>query len=182
MMRTVYGDHDRFEKTYFSSFPGYYFTGDGARRDADGYYWVTGRVDDLMNVSGHLLSTAEIESALTSHKDVVEAACVSAPHDIKGQTPYCFVTLNSGVELNQHLVAELQLIVRNKIGAIAVPAGTDIQTALSLPKTRSGKITRRILRKIAEGDPGADLGDLSTLVDENVVTLLWGGRRGTKSG
>jgi len=182
MMRTVWGDHDRFEKTYFSSFPGFYFTGDGARRDADGYYWVTGRVDDLMNVSGHLLSTAEIESALTSHENVVEAAVVAAPHDIKGQTPYCFVTLASDAELNAELVAELQQIVRIKIGAIAVPGSTDIQNATSLPKTRSGKITRRILRKVAEGDPNADLGDLSTLVDENVVQLLWGGRRGAKSG
>lgn len=181
-MRTVWGDHDRYEKTYFSSFPGFYFTGDGARRDADGYYWVTGRVDDLMNVSGHLLSTAEIESALTSHENVVEAAVVAAPHDIKGQTPYCFLTLSSDAELNAELVAELQQIVRIKIGAIAVPGSTDIQNAVSLPKTRSGKITRRILRKVAEGDPNADLGDLSTLVDENVVQLLWGGRRGANSG
>lgn len=182
MMRTVWGDHERFEKTYFSSFPGFYFTGDGARRDADGYYWITGRVDDLMNVSGHLLSTAEIESALTSHEYVVEAAVVAAPHDIKGQTPYCFVTLSADAELNAILVAELQQIVRSKIGAIAVPGSADIQNATSLPKTRSGKITRRILRKVAEGDPKADLGDLSTLVDENVVQLLWGGRRGAKFG
>jgi acetyl-CoA synthetase len=183
MMRTVWGDHDRYVKTYFSSFPGLYFTGDGCRRDESGYYWITGRVDDLMNVSGHLLSTAEIESALTAHDGVVEAAVVAAPHDIKGQTPYCFVTLAKGEHLTDHTISELQKIVRQKIGAIAVPSHKDIQVTPSLPKTRSGKITRRILRKIAEGDRQANLGDLSTLVDENVIHSLWAGRHNdSKSG
>ncbi|KAK0416645.1 hypothetical protein QR680_012605 [Steinernema hermaphroditum] len=149
MMRTVYGDHKRFEKTYFSPFPGYYFTGDGARRDEDAYYWVTGRVDDLMNVSGHLLSTAEIESALVSHHGVVEAAVVAAPHDIKGHFPYAFVTMVNGRKLDKQTIADLKGVVREKIGAIAVP--DVIQEAPGLPKTRSGKVTRRILRKIAEG-------------------------------
>uniref|UniRef100_A0A7E4VGH2 Acetyl-coenzyme A synthetase n=1 Tax=Panagrellus redivivus TaxID=6233 RepID=A0A7E4VGH2_PANRE len=176
MMRTVWGDHTRYVNTYFSSFPGLYSTGDGARRDEDGYYWITGRSDDLMNVSGHLLSTAEIESALTAHELVVEAAVVAAPHDIKGQTPYCFVTLGKQTQLDNKIIAELQQIVRTKIGAIAMPAATDIQLTPTLPKTRSGKITRRILRKIAEGDQGAHLGDLSTLVDESVIKTLWAGR------
>jgi acetyl-CoA synthetase len=182
MMRTVWGDHDRYVKTYFSAFPGLYFTGDGSRRDETGYYWITGRVDDLMNVSGHLLSTAEIESALTAHDCVIEAAVVAAPHEIKGQTPYCFVSLSKGEHLTEHLVAELQKIVRQKIGAIAVPNRQDIQVTPALPKTRSGKITRRILRKIAEGDRYANLGDLSTLVDENVINSLWAGRHDSKSG
>ncbi|KAK0416642.1 hypothetical protein QR680_012604 [Steinernema hermaphroditum] len=177
MMRTVYGDHKRFEKTYFSSFPGYYFTGDGARRDEDAYYWVTGRVDDLMNVSGHLLSTAEIESALVSHHGVVEAAVVAAPHDIKGHFPYAFVTMVNGRKLDKQTIADLKGVVREKIGAIAVP--DVIQEAPGLPKTRSGKVTRRILRKIAEGDSGADLGDTTTLVDESVIQMLWSGRRET---
>ena len=181
-MRTVWGDHERYVKTYFSSFPGLYFTGDGCRRDDNGYSWITGRVDDLMNVSGHLLSTAEIESALTAHPSVVESAVVAAPHDIKGHTPYCFVTLAKGEHLTEHTISELQKIVRTKIGAIAVPNHKDIQLTPALPKTRSGKITRRILRKIAEGDPHANLGDLSTLVDENVIRSLWAGRHDSKCG
>ncbi|KAI6179922.1 Acetyl-coenzyme A synthetase 2-like, mitochondrial [Aphelenchoides besseyi] len=169
--RTVLGDHDRFEKTYFKSFPGLYFTGDGARRDEDGYYWITGRVDDLMNVSGHLLSTAEIESALTAHSDVVEAAVVAAEHSIKGHFPYAFVVIHPGKQLTNSIVNELKLLVREKIGPIAVP--DEIQLAPGLPKTRSGKITRRILRKIAEGDQNADLGDVSTLIDSAVIDQLW---------
>uniref|UniRef100_A0A914WHU9 Acetyl-coenzyme A synthetase n=1 Tax=Plectus sambesii TaxID=2011161 RepID=A0A914WHU9_9BILA len=176
IMRTVYGDADRFAKTYFASFPGYYFTGDGARRDEDGYLWVTGRVDDLMNVSGHLLSTAEIESALVAHHSVAEAAVVAAPHDIKGSTPYAFVSLKVGAKLTPALIDELKLMVRTKIGAIAVPDA--IQYSPGLPKTRSGKITRRILRKIAEGDRKADLGDTTTLADESVIAQLWEGRNG----
>ncbi|KAI6213863.1 Acetyl-coenzyme A synthetase [Aphelenchoides besseyi] len=154
--RSIAGDHERFEKTYFKSFPGYYFTGDGARRDEDGYYWITGRVDDLMNVSGHLLSTAEIESALTSHCDVVESAVVAAEHEIKGQVPYCFVVLR-------------KQSYDTKIGPIATPE--HIQSAPGLPKTRSGKITRRILRKITEGSN--DLGDTSTLIDPSVINELY---------
>jgi acetyl-CoA synthetase len=180
MMRTVWGDHQRFVKTYFASFPGYYFTGDGARRDDDGYYWITGRVDDLMNVSGHLLSTAEIESALVAHPDVVEAAVVAAPHDIKGQFPYAFVTLTNGKRLNEGMVVQLKAIVREKIGAIAVP--DVVQEAPGLPKTRSGKVTRRILRKIAEGDAAADLGDTTTLVDEAVISQLWLSRPTLRTG
>ncbi|KAI1729956.1 AMP-binding enzyme domain-containing protein [Ditylenchus destructor] len=180
MMRTVYGDHKRYVSTYFSSFPGFYFTGDGSRRDQDGYYWITGRVDDLMNVSGHLLSTAEIESALVSHSDVVEAAVVAAPHDIKGQFPYAFVTLSNGHRLNDALVMQLKIIVREKIGAFGVP--DIIQEAPGLPKTRSGKVTRRILRKIAEGDLQADLGDTTTLVDESVIGQLWQSRPTLRTG
>ncbi|CAD6188500.1 unnamed protein product [Caenorhabditis auriculariae] len=173
MMRGVYGDESRFVKTYFAPFNGYYFTGDGARRDEDGYLWMTGRVDDLMNVSGHLLSTAEIESALVAHLKVAEAAVVAAPHDIKGSFPYAFVTLNHGEKLTKELVAELKVLVRHKIGALAVP--DIIQEAPGLPKTRSGKVTRRILRKIAEGcDTG--LGDTTTLIDENVIKQLISGR------
>uniref|UniRef100_A0A915Q709 Acetyl-coenzyme A synthetase n=1 Tax=Setaria digitata TaxID=48799 RepID=A0A915Q709_9BILA len=178
--RSVLGDHNRFVKTYFSPFPGYYFTGDGARRDEDGYYWITGRIDDLMNVSGHLLSTAEIESALVSDDDVVEAAVVAAPHDIKGSFPYAFVTLRLGVELTERKVEDLKLLVRRKIGAIAVP--DVIQVTPGLPKTRSGKVTRRILRKVAEGDKAADLGDTTTLVDETVIAHLWSGRAETRTG
>ncbi|GMS89581.1 hypothetical protein PENTCL1PPCAC_11756, partial [Pristionchus entomophagus] len=173
MLRGVWGDTDRFAKTYFSSFAGYYFTGDGAKRDEEGYIWVTGRVDDLMNVSGHLLSTAEIESALAAHEKVAEAAVVAAPHDIKGSFPYAFVTLNQGERLTPALVAELKQLARTKIGPIAVP--DVIQQAPGLPKTRSGKVTRRILRKIAEGlDNG--LGDTTTLIDESVITQLIAGR------
>ncbi|PAV71787.1 hypothetical protein WR25_10242 isoform A [Diploscapter pachys] len=173
MLRGVYGDKERFMKTYFAPFKGYYCTGDGARRDEDGYLWITGRVDDLMNVSGHLLSTAEIESALVAHANVAEAAVVAAPHDIKGSFPYAFVTLNVGEKLDAKLIGELKQLVRDKIGALAVP--DVIQEAPGLPKTRSGKVTRRILRKIAEGcDTG--LGDVTTLVDESIISELVNGR------
>ncbi|CAG9537555.1 unnamed protein product [Cercopithifilaria johnstoni] len=178
--RSILGDHGRFISTYFSPYPGFFFTGDGARRDADGYYWITGRIDDLMNVSGHLLSTAEIESALVSDNDIVEAAVVAAPHDIKGSFPYAFVTLRLGVELTDKKIEDLKLLVRKKIGAIAVP--DVIQVAPGLPKTRSGKVTRRILRKIAEGDKAVDLGDTTTLIDETVIAHLWNGRSETRTG
>jgi len=168
-MRTVYGDHKRFHETYFSMYPGYYFTGDGARRDADGYYWITGRVDDVLNVSGHRMGTAEIESALVLHETVAEAAVVGYPHDIKGQGIYAYVTLNIGVEETEELRAELVKHVRTEIGPIATP--DLIQWAPGLPKTRSGKIMRRILRKIAENDV-SNLGDTSTLADPSVVDGL----------
>jgi acetyl-CoA synthetase len=168
-MRTVYGDHQRFFETYFSTYPGQYFTGDGARRDADGYWWITGRVDDVLNVSGHRLGTAEIESALVAHHDVAEAAVVGYPHDIKGQGIYCYVTLNSGVENSPELELELRKWVRGEIGPIATP--DLLQFSPSLPKTRSGKIMRRILRKIAENEFG-NLGDTSTLADPSVVEDL----------
>jgi acetyl-CoA synthetase len=168
-MRTVYGDHDRFVKTYFSDFKGYYFSGDGCRRDADGYYWITGRVDDVLNVSGHRMGTAEVESALVAHPKVSEAAVVGYPHDIKGQGIYCYVTLMSGETPDEDLRLELRNWVRKEIGPIASP--DLIQWAPGLPKTRSGKIMRRILRKIAENDYGA-LGDTSTLADPSVVEDL----------
>ena len=168
-MRTVYGDHDRFVKTYFSDFKGYYFSGDGCRRDADGYYWITGRVDDVLNVSGHRMGTAEVESALVAHPKVSEAAVVGYPHDIKGQGIYCYVTLMAGEVSNEELRLELRNWVRKEIGPIASP--DLIQWAPGLPKTRSGKIMRRILRKIAENDYGA-LGDTSTLADPSVVDEL----------
>jgi acetyl-CoA synthetase len=168
-MRTVYGDHKRFADTYFSAFPGCYFTGDGARRDEDGYYWITGRVDDVLNVSGHRLGTAEVESALVAHHDVAEAAVVGYPHDIKGQGIYAYVTLMHGVVPSDELKAELEGWVRKEIGAIAKP--DLIQWAPGLPKTRSGKIMRRILRKVAAGDL-ANLGDVSTLADPAVVDEL----------
>ncbi|MCI0518265.1 MAG: acetate--CoA ligase [Woeseiaceae bacterium] len=168
-MRTVYGDHQRFVDTYFSAFPGKYFTGDGVRRDADGYYWITGRVDDVLNVSGHRLGTAEVESALVAHKDVAEAAVVGYPHEIKGQGIYAYVTLMNGVTPSDALMQELKLWVRKEIGAIAAP--DLIQWAPGLPKTRSGKIMRRILRKVAENDYG-NLGDTSTLADPGVVQSL----------
>jgi acetyl-CoA synthetase len=168
-MRTVYGDHPRFIETYFSTYPGKYFTGDGARRDADGYYWITGRVDDVINVSGHRLGTAEIESALVAHKAVAEAAVVGYPHDIKGQGIYCYVTLKVGIDPTEVLRAELRTWVRQEIGPFAAP--DQIQFAPGLPKTRSGKIMRRILRKIAEDDLGS-LGDTSTLADPAVVDDL----------
>ena len=168
-MRTVYGDHDRFVKTYFSDFKGYYFSGDGCRRDADGYYWITGRVDDVLNVSGHRMGTAEVESALVAHPKVSEAAVVGYPHDIKGQGIYCYVTLMSGEIPDEGLRLELRNWVRKEIGPIASP--DLIQWAPGLPKTRSGKIMRRILRKIAENDYGA-LGDTSTLADPSVVEDL----------
>ncbi|MGC6476045.1 MAG: acetate--CoA ligase [Parvibaculales bacterium] len=168
-MRTVYGDHQRFIETYFIQYPGKYFTGDGCRRDADGYYWITGRVDDVLNVSGHRLGTAEVESALVAHADVAEAAVVGYPHDIKGQGIYCYVTLNLGTPDSDELKSELVKWVRTEIGPIATP--DHIQFAPSLPKTRSGKIMRRILRKIAEND-FSNLGDTSTLADPSVVDNL----------
>ena len=172
--RTVYGDHDRFVQTYFSTYAGKYFTGDGCRRDEDGYYWITGRVDDVINVSGHRMGTAEVESALVLHDKVAEAAVVGFPHDIKGQGIYCYVTLNVGEEPSDELHAELRQQVRVEIGPIASPDHIHFTTAL--PKTRSGKIMRRILRKIAENDFGA-LGDTSTLADPNVVDALIEGRQ-----
>jgi len=174
-MRTVWGDHERFEKTYFSDYKGYYFSGDGCRRDADGDYWITGRVDDVINVSGHRMGTAEVESALVAHETVAEAAVVGYPHDIKGQGIYCYVTLMNGVEATDELKAELQKWVRTEIGPIAKP--DVIQWAPGLPKTRSGKIMRRILRKIAENDTGS-LGDTSTLADPSVVEDLIANRVG----
>ena len=169
MMRTVYRDHDRFVRTYFNAYPGLYFTGDGARRDKDGYYWITGRVDDVINVAGHRLGTAEIESALVAHLKVAEAAVVGYPHPIKGQGIYAFVTLKSDSQPSDGLRAELERLVRKEIGPIATP--DHIQWAASLPKTRSGKIMRRILRKIA-ADDGTDLGDTSTLADPTVLDGL----------
>jgi len=168
-MRTVWGDHERFEKTYFSDYKNYYFTGDGCRRDADGYYWITGRVDDVINVSGHRMGTAEVESALVAHTKVAEAAVVGYPHDIKGQGIYAYVTLMNGEEPSDELRKELEVWVRSEIGPIAKP--DLLQWAPGLPKTRSGKIMRRILRKIAEDDFGA-LGDTSTLADPSVVDDL----------
>ncbi|WP_276719750.1 acetate--CoA ligase [Pseudooceanicola nitratireducens] len=168
-MRTVWGDHERFEKTYFSDYKGYYFAGDGCRRDEDGYYWITGRVDDVINVSGHRMGTAEVESALVAHAKVAEAAVVGYPHDVKGQGIYCYVTLMNGQEPSDDLKKELRTWVRTEIGPIASP--DLIQWAPGLPKTRSGKIMRRILRKIAENDYGA-LGDTSTLADPSVVDDL----------
>jgi acetyl-CoA synthetase len=168
-MRTIYGDHARFGQTYFSTFKGMYFTGDGARRDADGYYWITGRVDDVINVSGHRMGTAEIESALVAHPKVAEAAVVGMPHDLKGQGIYCYVTLKSGEEPTEALRKELVAWVRKEIGPIAAPDA--IQWAPGLPKTRSGKIMRRILRKIAANETDG-LGDTSTLADPNVVQEL----------
>ncbi|WP_343526018.1 acetate--CoA ligase [Sphingomonas sp.] len=168
-MRTVWGDHDRFFQTYFTTYPGKYFTGDGCRRDEDGYYWITGRVDDVINVSGHRMGTAEVESALVAHVKVAEAAVVGMPHDVKGQGIYAFVTLNSGVEEDEALRAELVQWVRREIGPIATPDA--LQFAPGLPKTRSGKIMRRILRKIAENHVDA-LGDTSTLADPAVVDHL----------
>lgn len=178
MMRTVYGDHARFEQTYFSTYKGKYFTGDGCRRDADGYYWITGRVDDVINVSGHRMGTAEVESALVAHEKVSEAAVVGFPHDIKGQGIYAYVTLMAGVEPTENLRKELVTWVRKEIGPIASP--DQIQFAPSLPKTRSGKIMRRILRKIAEDEPGS-LGDTSTLADPAVVDDLVKNRQNKKS-
>jgi len=174
-MRTVWNDHARFFQTYFSTFPGYYFTGDGARRDADGDWWITGRVDDVINVSGHRMGTAEVESALVSHRHVAEAAVVGFPHAIKGQGIYAYVTLNAGEDPSDALRRELVAHVRTEIGPIAAPDA--IHFAPGLPKTRSGKIMRRILRKIAEGDVST-LGDTSTLADPGVVDLLIAGREG----
>ena len=172
-MRSVWGDHERFFQTYFSTFPGVYFTGDGCRRDADGYYWITGRIDDVINVSGHRMGTAEIESALVAHAKVAEAAVVGMPHDIKGQGIYAFVTTNAEIEPDEALRRELVQWVRHEIGPIATP--DVIQFAPSLPKTRSGKIMRRILRKIGENDV-SNLGDTSTLADPSVVDHLLANR------
>jgi len=168
-MRTVYGDHQRFIDTYFKSYPGNYFTGDGARRDADGYWWITGRVDDVLNVSGHRLGTAEVESALVLHEAVAEAAVVGYPHDIKGQGIYAYVTPMLGVQPSDELRNELIAMVRHEIGPIATP--DVIQWAPGLPKTRSGKIMRRILRKIAANETD-NLGDTTTLADPSVVADL----------
>jgi acetyl-CoA synthetase len=178
-MRTVYGDHQRFIDTYFKTYPGMYFTGDGCRRDADGYYWITGRVDDVINVSGHRIGTAEVESALVSHPKVAEAAVVGFPHDIKGQGIYAYVTLITGERESEELRKELIVHVRNEIGPIAAP--DHLQWAPGLPKTRSGKIMRRILRKIAEAGSSElapeQLGDTSTLADPTVVESLVQQRR-----
>ena len=168
-MRTVWGDHERFFQTYFTTYPGKYFTGDGCRRDEDGYYWITGRIDDVINVSGHRMGTAEVESALVAHEDVAEAAVVGMPHDIKGQGIYAYVTVNADIDPGEDLRRELVQWVRKEIGPIATP--DVIQFAPALPKTRSGKIMRRILRKIAEGDVSS-LGDTSTLADPAVVDNL----------
>jgi acetyl-CoA synthetase len=176
-MRTVYGDHERFVQTYFSTYPGKYFTGDGCRRDADGYYWITGRVDDVINVAGHRLGTAEVESALVAHPKVSEAAVVGYPHDIKGQGIYAYVTLMTGEQPSEDLRKELVGWVRKEIGPIASP--DMIQFAPGLPKTRSGKIMRRILRKIAEDEYGS-LGDTSTLADPSVVNDLVQNRQNKK--
>jgi len=177
-MRTVYGDHKRFMETYFSTYPNRYFTGDGCRRDADGYYWITGRVDDVINVSGHRMGTAEVESALVAHEAVSEAAVVGYPHDIKGQGIYAYVTLMNGIQPSDDLRKALVVTVRNEIGPIATP--DKIQFAPGLPKTRSGKIMRRILRKIAEDDFGA-LGDTSTLADPGVVDDLIANRQNKRA-
>jgi len=173
-MRTVWGDHRRFFETYFSTYPGRYFTGDGCRRDEDGYYWITGRVDDVINVSGHRIGTAEVESALVAHALVAEAAVVAFPHEIKGQAIHAYVTLNAGEEGSDDLRKELNQCVRREIGALAAPER--IQFAHTLPKTRSGKIMRRILRKIAEGETSG-FGDTSTLADPSVVDQLLAGAR-----
>uniref|UniRef100_A0A6B2E6B8 Acetyl-coenzyme A synthetase n=1 Tax=Phlebotomus kandelakii TaxID=1109342 RepID=A0A6B2E6B8_9DIPT len=172
MMRTLFNNHQRFESTYFSKFPGYYCTGDGARRDADGYLWITGRVDDMLNVSGHLMSTAEVESVLTKHSSVSEAAVVARPHPVKGECLYCFITPNENSTFDKKLVDELKKLVRERIGPFAQP--DVVQHAPGLPKTRSGKIMRRILRKVAIND--RDVGDISTLADESIVEQLFQNR------
>ena len=168
-MRTIFGDHERFESTYFQQYKGYYFTGDGCRRDEDGYYWITGRVDDVINVSGHRMGTAEVESALAAHADVAESAVVGFPHEVKGEGIYAFVTLNTGIEYSEDLRAQLKQQVRNVIGPIATP--DQIHWAPALPKTRSGKIMRRVLRKIATNETD-QIGDVSTLADPSVVEYL----------
>jgi len=167
--RTIYGDHERFEQTYFSLFKGMYFSGDGARCDEDGYYWITGRVDDVLNISGHRLGTAEIESALVAFPKIAEAAVVGVPHNIKGQAIYAYITLNHGEEPSAELYNEVRNWVRKEIGPIATP--DILHWTDALPKTRSGKIMRRILRKIATGDIN-NLGDTSTLADPSVVEKL----------
>lgn len=173
LARTIYGDHERYRQTYFAPYTGYYFTGDGARRDADGYYWITGRIDDVLNVSGHRLGTAEIESALVAHPKVAEAAVVGVPHDIKGEGIYAYVTLNGDAAISEQVKTELKAWVREQIGAIATPDA--IHFAAQLPKTRSGKIMRRILRKIAAGHLD-QLGDTSTLLNPEAVDALIAGR------
>ncbi len=177
-MRTVFRDHERFVQTYFSAYKGMYFTGDGCRRDKDGYYWITGRVDDVLNVSGHRLGTAEVESALVAHPKVAEAAVVGYPHDIKGQGIYCYVTLKAGNQGSDDLKKELVATVRKIIGPTASP--DLIQFSPGLPKTRSGKIMRRILRKIAEDEFG-NLGDTSTLADPAVVDDLINNRQNRRA-
>ncbi|KAF5799599.1 putative acetate--CoA ligase [Helianthus annuus] len=168
--RTLFGDHERYEITYFKAFRGYYFSGDGCRRDKDGYYWITGRVDDVINVSGHRIGSAEVESALVSHPNCAEAAVVGVEHEVKGQCIYAFVTPVEGVAYSEDLKKSLMLSVRTNIGAFAVPE--KIHWAPGLPKTRSGKIMRRILRKIASRQLD-DLGDISTLADPNVVGQIF---------
>jgi acetyl-CoA synthetase len=167
--RTIYGDHKRYEETYFEPYPGNYFSGDGALRDADGYYRITGRIDDVINVSGHRMGTAEVEAALNSHEKVAESAVVGYPHEVKGQSIYAYVTLNSGISADDELKKELTAYVRTVIGPIATPE--KIQFADGLPKTRSGKIMRRILKKVAANEID-DLGDTSTLADPSVVDDL----------
>ncbi len=167
--RTIYGDHERFKETYFSQIPGMYFTGDGAKKDGEGFYWIIGRIDDVINVAGHRLGTAEVESALVLHQMVAEAAVVGFPHPVKGQGIYAFVTLNTGVTTSEELKKELILQVRTEIGPIATPDA--MQWADSLPKTRSGKIMRRILQKIAAGKLD-ELGDTSTIADPAVIEKL----------
>jgi acetyl-CoA synthetase len=179
MMSGLYKDYERFKRTYFSQFPGVYFTGDGAKKDRDGYYWFLGRVDDVINVSGHRLGTAEIESALVSHASVAEAAVVGCPHDVKGEGIYAFVILNAGVKQSNKLQRSLIQRVRQQIGPVATP--DKIQIADSLPKTRSGKIMRRILRKIASDDLH-DLGDLTTLADRTAVEKLIKGKEPSRHG
>jgi acetyl-CoA synthetase len=174
MMRTIFHDPERFKETYFSRFPGYYNTGDGARRDQDGYYWLMGRIDDVINVSGHRIGTAEVESSLVSHPKVAEAAVVGMPHQLKGQGIYAYVTLKTGETTSPELEKELKTHVRQQIGPIATP--DIIQFADGLPKTRSGKIMRRILVKIAAGNT-ENLGDTSTLADPSVVDTLMAGRK-----
>jgi acetyl-CoA synthetase len=173
MLRNVWGNPERYKSTYFAGFPGAYEAGDGARVDDDGYFWIMGRLDDVINVSGHRMGTAEIESALVAHPDVSEAAVVGMPHDIKGETIYAYVTLRSGVEPDDDMVKDLKVWVRKEIGPIATPEF--IQFADGLPKTRSGKIMRRVLRKIVEGS--TDFGDTSTLADPGVVTDLVEGNK-----
>merc|ERR1719219_1433896 len=169
MMRTVYGDQERFEKTYFSRFPGYYMSGDGAKRDKDGYIWITGRIDDMLNVSGHLMSTAQVESVLVEHSKVAESAVVPIPHPVKGEALYCFVTMNDGQSFDSKIETELRVMIREKIAPFASP--DYIQSAPGLPKTRSGKIMRRVLKKIANDE--RDLGDISTMADSAVVQVLF---------
>ncbi|KAG8442194.1 hypothetical protein GDO86_011118 [Hymenochirus boettgeri] len=172
IMRSLYGNHERYENTYFSKFPGYYVAGDGCKRDKDGYIWITGRIDDMLNVSGHLLSTAEVEAALTEHLAVAEAAVVSRPHQVKGECIYCFVILKDGKKFTEQIGEELKKLVREKIGPIATP--DFIQNAPGLPKTRSGKIMRRVLRQIARNE--RELGDISTLADPSIVEVLFSQR------